>query len=252
MQPKSLKIQWKEGHTTVNGWLTIPSSWTAEIMAQAGFDSLTIDAQHGLATDLTTILPILQAISTTDTAAMVRVPWNDSATHMRMLDAGAQGIICPMLNTRAETEAFVQACRYPPLGYRSFGPMRAALQSPDYFQKANEEVVTLAMIETAEAYKNLDDIAQTESLDGLYIGPWDLSLALGLKRVADFHDTVLLDTLKHVLDIAAKHNLMAGVHCDTPENAARMRELGFRMVTPLTDTILLQQSVADGLRRYRL
>jgi 4-hydroxy-2-oxoheptanedioate aldolase len=251
MMTTSLKNRWRQGQTTINGWLTIPSSWTAEVMAHAGFDSLTIDAQHGLATDMTAILPMLQAISITDTISLVRVPWNDPATHMRMLDAGAQGVICPMLTTRAETEAFVQACRYPPLGYRSFGPMRAALRTPDYFHTANEEVITLAMIETKEAYKNLEDIAQTASLDGLYIGPWDLSLALGLKRIADFQDPELLDVLKRVLDVTAKHGLIAGVHCDTPENAARMREMGFQMVTSLTDTIVLQQAVADGLKRYR-
>lgn len=252
MHTNSLKQRWQAGLTTVNGWLTIPSSWTAEVMAHAGFDSLTIDAQHGLATDLTAILPMLQAVATTDTVALVRVPWNDPAAHMRMLDAGAQGIICPMLNTRAETEAFVLACRYPPLGYRSFGPMRAALGTPDYFQTANEQVITLAMIETAEAYANLDDIAQTPSLDGLYIGPWDLSLALGLKRIADFNDPDLLAVLQRVLDVTTKHGLLAGIHCDTPENAARMREMGFQMVTPITDTIMLQQAVAEGLRRYRL
>ncbi len=252
MNSPSLLTHWQQGHTTLNGWLTIPSSWSAEIMAHAGLDSLTIDAQHGLATDLATILPMLQAISTTDTVPLVRVAWNDPAEHMRMLDAGAQGIICPMLNTRAETEAFVQACRYPPLGYRSFGPLRAALRTgADYYRTANAETITLAMIETAAGYQNLEDIAQTPHLTGLYVGTWDLSLSLGLEKTADFDDPILRKILQNILDVAAKNKLVAGVHCDTPENGIKMRNMGFQMVTPLTDTFLLQKAAAEGVQRFR-
>ncbi len=252
MTSPSLLTHWQQGKTTLNGWLTIPSSWTAEVMALAGLDSLTIDAQHGLATDLATILPMLQAISTTDTVPLVRVAWNDPAEHMRMLDAGAQGIICPMLNTRAETEAFVQACRYPPLGYRSFGPLRAALRTgADYYRTANAETITLAMIETAAGYQNLEDIAQTPHLTGLYVGTWDLSLSLGLKKTADFDDPILRKILQNILNVAAKNKLVAGVHCDTPENGIKMRQMGFQMVTPLTDTFLLQKAAIEGAQRFR-
>ena len=249
----SLLTSWQQSKTTVNGWLTIPSSWSAEIMAHAGFDSLTIDAQHGLATDLTTILPMLQAISTTDTVPLVRVAWNDPAEHMRMLDAGAQGIICPMLNTRAETEAFVQACRYPPLGYRSFGPLRAALRTgAEYYRTANSETITLAMIETAAGYQNLEEIAQTPHLTGLYVGTWDLSLSLGLEKTADFNDPILRKILQTILDVAARNKLVAGIHCDTPENGIKMRHMGFQMVTPMTDTFLLRQAASEGMHRFRL
>lgn len=252
MNHSSLLTSWQQSKTTLNGWLTIPSSWSAEIMAHAGLDSLTIDAQHGLATDLTTILPMLQAISTTDTVPLVRVAWNDPAEHMRMLDAGAQGIICPMLDTRAETEAFVQACRYPPLGYRSFGPLRAGLRTgAGYYRTANAETITLAMIETAAGYHNLEDIAQTPHLTGLYVGTWDLSLSLGLEKTADFNDLVLLEILQNILDVAAKNNLVAGVHCDTPENGIKMRNMGFQMVTPLTDTFLLQKAAAAVVQHFR-
>lgn len=248
----SLLTHWQQGKSTVNGWLTIPSSWSAEIMAHAGLDSLTIDAQHGLATDLTTILPMLQAISTTNTVPLVRVAWNDPAEHMRMLDAGAHGIICPMLNTRAETEAFVQACRYPPLGYRSFGPMRASLlRGADYYRTANAETITLAMIETAAGYQNLEDIAQTPYLTGLYVGTWDLSLSLGLEKTADFDDPILRKILQNILDVATKNKLVAGIHCDTPENGIKMRNMGFQMVTPMTDTFLLQKAATEGVQRFR-
>lgn len=252
MSSNSLKQRWRNGETTVNGWLTIPTSWTAELMAHAGFDTLTIDAQHGLATDLTTILPMLQAIATTDTLPLVRVAWNEPAQHMRMLDAGAKGIICPMLNTRAETEAFVQACRYPPQGYRSIGPLRASLgDESGYLRKANDEVLTMAMIETADGYKNLADIAQTPTLDALYVGTWDLCMTTGLEKMADFDDPVLLGMLDNILNVAAKNNLLAAIHCGTPENAIKMREMGFRMVTPLTDTFSLQQAIGEGLRKLQ-
>lgn len=252
MESNSLQQRWRDSQTTLNGWLTIPNGWTAELMAHAGCDSLTIDAQHGVGMDMTAILTMLQAISTTDTVPLVRVGWNDPAQHMYMLDAGAQGIICPMLDTRAETEAFVRACHYPPLGIRSFGPLRAALRrGPDYHQTSRSEIITLAMIETAEGYRNLEDIAQTPHLTGLYVGCWDLSLSMGLEKTADFNDPELLGMLQNVLDVARENGLVAGVHCDTPETAVRMREMGFDMVTPLTDTNLLQKAAATGVRRFR-
>ena len=126
MRTNKLKTLWQEGKTVVNAWVTIPSAWSAEVMAHAGFDSLTIDMQHGLA-DYATALAMLQAVSTTDVVPLARVPWNDPAIIMRLLDAGAYGIICPMVNTRAEAEAFVGACRYAPRGYRSYGPTRAVV-----------------------------------------------------------------------------------------------------------------------------
>ncbi|HEV7349258.1 HpcH/HpaI aldolase family protein [Telluribacter sp.] len=252
MRTNRLKELWRQNQTATNAWLTIPSSWTAEVLAHAGFDALTIDAQHGLASDLSAILPMLQAIGTTDTVPLVRVPWNDPATHMRMIDGGAQGIICPMINSREEAEQFVGACRYPPVGYRSYGPLRAELHlGSDYFQHANEEVLTLAMIESADGYKNIEDIAQTPSLDGFYVGPWDLSLALGIKKMGDFEDPQLLNALDKVLNVAARRSLMAGVHCGSPEIAAAMKEKGFHFVTSAIDTNLLKKAAADVVQRYQ-
>ncbi len=137
MRENKLKCLWQENKTAINAWLTIPSAWTAEVLAHAGFDALTIDMQHGL-TDYQTAVTMLQAISTTDVVPLVRVPWNEPAMIMRLLDAGVYGIISPMINNRAEAEAFVSACRYPPLGYRSYGPIRANVYGgDDYFANAN-------------------------------------------------------------------------------------------------------------------
>ncbi|GAB2795351.1 aldolase/citrate lyase family protein [Rhabdobacter roseus] len=252
MFPNRLRQLWQTNQTVVNGWLTIPSAWTAELMAQAGFDALTIDAQHGLATDLTTILPMLQAMAASPVVPLVRVPWNDPATHMRMLDAGVAGIICPMINNRAEAEAFVQACRYPPQGYRSYGPLRAGLLGGStYFELANQEVLTLAMIETAEGLKNIEEIAQTPTLDGFYVGPWDLSLSAGLGTMGDFRNPALLRALDRVLEVAARYGLYTGIHCNAPDVAIQMAERGFQLVTSATDTHLLRGAAAANVQSVR-
>jgi 4-hydroxy-2-oxoheptanedioate aldolase len=251
MRENRLVQLWKQGKTVVNAWLTIPSSWSAEVMAHAGFDSLTIDMQHGLA-DYQTALAMLQAISTTDVVPLARVPWNDPAIIMRLLDAGVYGIICPMINSRAEAQAFVGACRYPPAGYRSYGPIRALTYAgEDYASHANETVITLAMIETAQALKNLDDILSTPGLDGLYIGPADLSMGLGLADLANFQNPELLRALDTILNAAARHNVIPGIHANTPENAILLSERGFRFVTPANDTVLLRAAAKTAVGQTR-
>ncbi len=242
MRTNRLKGLWQEGKTVVNAWLTIPSAWSAEVMAHAGFDSLTIDMQHGLA-DYATALAMLQAVSTTDVVPLARVPWNDPAIIMRVLDAGAYGVICPMVNTRAEAEAFVGACRYAPAGYRSYGPTRAVVYAgADYYAHADATVLTLAMIETRQALENLDAIASTPGLDGVYIGPADLSISLGLAGMGDFRDPALLAVLDTILAATARRHLVPGIHAITPENAIMLSERGFRFVTPANDTGLLTAS----------
>src|SRR5439155_4758953 len=162
---------WAEGEAVVNSWLGIPAGFSAEVMAHAGWDSLVVDMQHGMI-DYSMMVPMLQGISTTGTVPLVRVPWNDPAHIQKALDAGAYGIICPMINNRAEAEKFVGSMRYAPLGYRSSGPIRAALYGgADYHMKANDIVVALGMIETREAMENLDEILSVKGLDAIYIGP---------------------------------------------------------------------------------
>ena len=146
---------WKDGKSVINGWLSIPHSFTAEAMAKMGWDSLTIDIQHGL-NDFSTSISMLQAINNNSTVPFVRVPWNEPGIIMKMLDAGACGIIAPMINNKEECEKFVSYCLYPPLGQRSHGPMRAQLiYGSDYQISANSQIVTLAMIETKESVDNL-------------------------------------------------------------------------------------------------
>ena len=185
MRKNNIKKLIKEGKPVINGWLQIPHSYPAEVMAKQGYDSLTIDMQHGVV-DYPNALQMLQAISTTDVVPMARVNWNEPGQIMKILDAGAYGVICPMVSNRQEAERFVQACMYPPKGYRSFGPIRGLLYGgADYGKHANDEILKLAMIETKEALSNLDEIMSTEGLDGIYIGPADLSLAVGAEPSFD-------------------------------------------------------------------
>lgn len=163
-----LKALWAEGRPAMNGWLSIGNAFTAEIMAAQGYDSLTIDAQHG-ALDYAAALPMLQAMRASGVVPMVRVPWCEPGIIMKMLDAGAYGIICPMINTAEQAADFVSYMRYPPKGQRSFGPTRANFSAgANYAAEANGEILAFAMIETREAMDNLDAIAATPGLDGLY------------------------------------------------------------------------------------
>ena len=226
---------WKSGKVAINGWLSIPNSFTAESMAKMGWDSLTIDFQHGM-NDYFTSLPMLQAISNTPTIPFARVPWNEPGIIMRMLDAGTCGIIAPMINTKEECEKFVSYCRYPPLGQRSFGPMRAQLTyGLDYQENANSQIVTLAMIETQEAVQNIDEILSVKDLNGVYIGPADMSLAYGLKPKFDVKEDPVFSNIKLIVNKAKEHGKIAGIHNGTTQYAKEMIALGYQFVTISSD-----------------
>lgn len=251
MRPNRLIELRRSNQTIINGWLTIPSPLTAELMAHEDFDSLLVDMQHGLI-GFDTAVSMLQAISTTNTVPLIRVQWNDPGLLMRALDAGAYGVICPMISTRQQAEAFVSACRYPPLGSRSYGPARALIYGgDDYVQQANDTVLTIALIETKEAIENLEEIASVEGLSGLYVGPSDLSFSLGLAKRADFDDPRLIAATDHVLEVAAKYNLLTGVQAGSVENAIRQAARGFNMVTPLTDITVLQMRSRELVAQTR-
>ncbi len=251
MRENKLRQLWKEGKTAINAWLTIPNAWTAETMAHIGFDAITIDMQHGLA-DYQTTLSMLQAISTTDAVPLARVPWNEPVTIMRLLDAGIYGLVCPMVNSREEAEAFVGSCRYPPMGFRSYGPIRANVYAgDDYFENANQTVITLAMIETVQALENLEEIVTTPGLDGVYIGTVDLSISMGLARLGDLSDPKLQHMINRIVTQILKHNRIAGIHASTPEDATRLSEQGFRLITPVNDTELLRSAAKKVLEQTR-
>ncbi len=245
MRENRLRTLWKSGGAAVNGWLTIPSSFSAETMAHQGWDTLTIDMQHGMIDDAA-LVPMLQAISTTDTVPVVRVPWLEPGIVMRALDAGAYGVICPMVNTREDAQKLVAYSHYPPRGTRSFGPLRAVLYAGlDYVQHANDTIAVFAMIETAEALDNLDDILSVEGLDAIYIGPSDLSLALGCTPTFDDLEPKAFEAVEHILARAKAHGVVAGIHNGTPEAARRRIAKGFQFVTISSDARLM----ADGAQQ---
>ena len=210
MRKNKLKELFKKGTPIINSWLAVPSSFSAEVMANQGWDSITIDMQHGLI-DYSNAVNMLQAISTTDTTPLARVNWNEPGQIMKILDAGCYGIICPMVSNRKETENFVQACMYPPHGYRSFGPVRGFLYGgADYPKYANDEILKFAMIETKESLGNLDEIMTTPGLNGIYIGPADLSIAIGEEPGFDKPEgTKAYSQICRILEAAKKHNIFA-------------------------------------------
>lgn len=251
MRENKLQKIWAEGGAAVNGWLGIPSSVSAENMAQAGWDSLTIDMQHGLV-DYASAVPMLQAISTTSVVPLARVPWNMPDLMMKILDAGAYGVICPMINTRAQCEEFVSNCRYAPAGRRSVGPTRALWYAgADYTRHANATIITMAMIETAEAMQNLDAILTTPGLDAIYVGPADLGLSLVGVPQGDPTDETVRKALKTIVEACKRHGIVAGIHCGAPPYALEMISWGYRFVTLSSDNGLLNAIARSTVNAMR-
>ena len=251
MRESRLRTLWSEDKAAVNGWLAIANSFCAETMAHQGWDTLTIDLQHGVV-DYQAMVGMLQAISTTATVPIVRVPWLEPGIIMKTLDAGAYGVICPMVNTREEAQRFVAYTNYAPKGTRSFGPVRALLYGgADYPTKANETIVRFAMIETAQALDNLDAILSVEGLDAIYIGPSDLSLALGCKPSFDDVEPKVAQAIDHIVARAKAHGVVAGIHNGRSDVAKARVARGFRFVTVSSDARLIAAGSQQVLSEMR-
>jgi len=251
MRENRLRTLWKADQAAVNGWLAIPNSFSAEVMAHQGWDSLTIDLQHGVI-DYAAMVTMLQAISTTATVPVVRVPWLEPGIIMKSLDAGAYGVICPMVSTREEAQRFIAYTNYAPRGTRSFGPVRATLYGgADYPAQANDTIVRFAMIETAQALDNLDAILSVEGLDAIYIGPSDLSLALGCTPTFDDLDPKAAEAVDHILARAKHHGVVAGIHNGTPEAALKRIAKGFQFVTVSSDARLMAAGAQQVMAKMR-
>jgi 4-hydroxy-2-oxoheptanedioate aldolase len=251
MRENRLRTLWHQDQAAVNGWPAVPNSFSAEVMAHQGWDTLTIDMQHGMI-DYAAMVTMLQAISTTPTVPVVRVPWLEPGIIMKSLDAGAYGVICPMVNTREDAQKLVAYTHYAPRGTRSFGPVRALLYGgPDYAAHANDTIVAFAMIETAQALDNLDEILSVEGLDAIYIGPSDLSLVLGCRPVFDDPDAKAVQAIEHILERAKAHGVVAGIHNGAPEVARARVAKGFRFVTVGSDARLLAAGSQQILKAMR-
>ena len=251
MRENRLRALWKSGGAAVNGWLAIPNGFATEVMAHQGWDTLTIDVQHGVV-DYQAMVQMLQAISTTETVPVVRVPWLEPGILMKTLDAGAYGVICPMVNTREDAQKLVAWTSYAPRGVRSFGPVRALYYGgADYPQHANDTIVRFAMIETAQALDNLDDILSVEGLDAIYIGPSDLSLSLGCTPTFDDLDPKAAQAVDYILERAKAHGVVAGIHNGRTDVALARIAKGFQFVTISSDARLLaagSQQILGAMR----
>lgn len=241
-----------EGRCALNGWIASPAAITVQAMAAARWDALTVDLQHGTAdyADVLTILPIVEA---SGAVPMVRVPWLDEAIIMRLLDVGAMGVIAPMIETAAQARRLVAACRYPPEGGRSFGPVRARLSWPEEFStvSANASVIALAMIETRAAVAALDEIIAVPGLSGVYIGPADLALSYGHLPRFDPEAEELVAIIADIRRRTAEAGLWCGLHCGTPNYAAKAASWGMDMVTVGSDARFVETGAIGAVTTFR-
>lgn len=241
----------REGQPIVNAWLSIPSAYASEVACHTGVDAATVDCQHGMV-GFADAIAMFQAIATTDAVPMVRPSANDPALIMRYLDAGAYGVICPMISTAEQAARLVSACRYPPAGTRSFGPARGALYGgSDYFGKANAEILVLAMIETRDALANLDAILATPGLDGVYVGPNDLAIELGHAPKTEHDNADVIAAVERIRKAVVDRDLLAGIFC-SDGHASQMRlKQGFHLVTPGNDAAVFRAAYAANVRQSR-
>ena len=249
-----LRECWNNGRCAINAWANLGSPFATEILATESFDSITIDMQHG-AVDSHSAMGALLALGGHDATPLVRIPWLDPAAAMRTLDWGAHGLICPMVNTREDAEKLVSYVRYPPKGIRSSGPTRAAISAwPNYNARANDEVICLAMIETAEAMRNLEDIVSVAGLDGVYIGPSDLAISMTEGRLpagVDRKEPEMLAEIRRIREACHAAGIRVGIHCGTPDYTVSMIREGFDLVTISSDTGLLREAIQGAIAAPR-
>ena len=243
-----LKARLKSGKACVNAWLAIPSGFSAEVMAQCGFDSVTVDMQHGVQ-DYQSMVQCFQAMDKYPITPLVRIPWNEPGIIGKVLDGGAWGVICPMVNTPAEAKALASACLYPPNGKRSNGPIRAAAygEASPYQSIANDEVLVVPMIETQEAIDNIDGILDVPGIGGIYVGPSDLGLSLGMKPMLDREEPEIFPIYEKLVKATSRRGQFAGIHNATGAYAARMIAMGFRFVTLANDSGLMARAAREQI-----
>lgn len=236
---------WDGGETTYGLWCVVPSTVSAQSVAGRGFDYVCVDQQHG-AIGYGDALPMYQVIGAR-TTPIARVEWNDPGIIMKALDAGAQGVVVPLVSTVEDAERAVAACRYPPRGIRSFGPVVAATMLGSRDTADLERVACIAMVETPEGLDNLDQIAAVPGLDAIYVGPADLALGLGLPPAYEHDDRQHADAITAIREACERHGIVPGIHAADGDMARRRVEEGFRMVTVGQDLTLLGAGAGAAL-----
>jgi 4-hydroxy-2-oxoheptanedioate aldolase len=242
----------RAGETVFSGWCSLPYPIVAEIIGREGFAAVTLEAQHGL-WDVNALLTGVAAVRQGGAAPVVRVPVADFALVSRALDFGAEGIIAPMINTAADARAFAAAAKYPPIGERSWGPHRvtslAGLTDQSvYLREANDNVITLAMIETRTALGNLEAIVDTPGIDGLFLGPSDLSIALSDGKSLDPLSKDVERELDRIVAASQKAGKIPGAFCHTAERAAALEKRGMRFLAVMSDLAMLRAGIAAALK----
>lgn len=251
MRPNGLKQLATEGTTAINAWLSSDSGYIAEVLGHCGFDAVTVDLQHGQF-GIDAVPRLLQAISATPAMPWVRSSGNDMAEINKLLDMGAYGIICPMIETVEQARQLVSATRYAPLGRRSFGPARGVLYGgADYLSHANEQILVLAMIETPAGLENAEAIVQVPGLDGLYIGPNDLALSLGIAPATPWQGSPLAEHIDYLIGLCRQYGRYSGIFCSDVAMAGAMQAAGASLVTPGNDAQLLRTEANRRLQQLK-
>jgi 4-hydroxy-2-oxoheptanedioate aldolase len=245
----SLREKWAAGGETLGLWLSLPSFVSAEITARMPVDYICVDLQHGV-NDYAQAASMIQAIELCGGTPIVRVPWNEPGIIGKVLDAGAHGVVVPMVNTREQAEAVVRSTRYAPDGSRSWGPVMAGMRHDDNRAWAEAHVATIPMIETAEAIENLDEILSVPGVDAIYVGPADLSISLGLGPYGNDGNAVFDDALSTIVAACLRHGVVPGVHASGPLTPVR-REQGFRMITVTSDQLAIRLGYTSELAAAR-
>jgi 2-keto-3-deoxy-L-rhamnonate aldolase RhmA len=248
MLSKRMREKLRAGQAVVGSALSLPDPFVAEVMGAAGFDFLIVDMEH-CPLSVAQLQSVLIAARPTESALIVRAPWNDPVIVKQILDVGAEGIIFPWINSRAECEAAVAATRYPPEGLRGFGPRRAARLAgglAEYARAANDSILVLAQIERIEAVERLDEILTTPGLGGVMVGPADLAISLG--HLHELEHPEVERTIGRILDACLRHNVPFGIFSGTAEKAERWIRRGGRIATVGGDVPFIDQGIAQAKR----
>lgn len=223
-----LKEKLKKGQAVIGTFISLGHPDVTELLSRLGFDWLLIDGEHS-PISLETMQQMMQAMNGSNCTPIVRPQWNDIVIIKRILDIGAHGVLIPWVNTKEEAEYAVSACKYPPKGLRGYGPRRAGLFDPDYFQTANDEILVIVQIETRKAVSNVDDILSVEGIDACFVGPLDLALSFGLSS-PKWDDPEYMGAFDRVLEAAKKFGKPAGMFA-SQENIRWAIEKGFILNT---------------------
>jgi 4-hydroxy-2-oxoheptanedioate aldolase len=248
-----VKELWKQGKPAVQGWCSTANPYIAELMAHAGFDAVVIDWQHGVGASQESVVACLQAIGSSDAVPIVRLPRNSPEYISYVLDAGAYGVIVPMVNSYAEAEAAGRACRYAPRGCRSIAGNRPTLAESleAYVHRANDDVICLVMVETVTALEHVEEIAQAPEIDGLYIGPSDLSLDMGLSLATWANDDRHLAAVQRIFAAAKTNGIVACHHGAGPAVSAKFVQMGSMLCQIGNEMRMLATATAEALTSFR-